>query len=69
MTWWFLVMTILTSAGDNLVRIVDDLLSETAPDEATAPPLALSKTQTAPMPIIESKMQTPIQAPRTSKKK
>ena len=40
-----------------------------APNRATAQPFALTKAETAPMPIIESKVQAPAQASRTSKKK
>jgi hypothetical protein len=36
---------------------------------ANAQPLALTKTETAPMPIIESKVQALAPASRTSKKK
>jgi hypothetical protein len=55
--------------GQAIVGNVTQGRDGTAPGGAATPPLALTKNETAPMPIVESKMQTPVQASRTSKKK
>ena len=55
--------------GQAIVGNVTQGRDGAAPGGATTQPLALTKTETAPMPIIESKLQTPVQASRTAKKK
>ena len=55
--------------GQAIVGNVTQGRDAAAPGAATAPPLALTKTETAPMPIIEGKVQALAQASRISKKK
>ena len=60
----------VSEGGQAIVGNVTQGRREATPDGVATPPLALTKTEAAPMPIIESKkMQTPVQTPRTSKKK
>jgi hypothetical protein len=59
----------VSEGGQAIVGNVTQGPREGAPDGAATPPLALTKTETVPMPPIESKMQTPVHASRTSKKK
>jgi hypothetical protein len=54
--------------GQAIVGNVTQGRGAATPEGATQR-LALTKTETAPMPIIESKMQSPVQASRTPKKK
>ena len=55
--------------GQAIVGNVTQGRDAAAPGAATAPPLALTKTETAPMPIIEGKVQALAPASRISKKK
>jgi hypothetical protein len=55
--------------GQAIVGNVTQGRDAAAPDGVNTQPLALTKGETAPMPIIEGKVQAPVQAPRTSKKK
>jgi len=55
--------------GQAIVGNVTQGRGVSTPDGAATQPLALTRTATAPMPIIESKMLSPMQASRTAKKK
>lgn len=55
--------------GQAIVGNVTQGRNEAAPDKTVAPPLELTDAKAVPMPIVESKKQVPIPAPRTSKKK
>lgn len=55
--------------GQAIVGNVTQDRREAATDGAATPPLALTKTETAPMPIIEGKTKAPVQNRRISKKK
>ncbi len=55
--------------GQAIVGNVTQDRSAAAGTVAPSQPLALTKTETAPMPIIEGKMQSPAPVSRTTKKK
>lgn len=59
----------VSEGGQAIVGNVTQGRREAATDGAATPPSALTKTETARMPIIESKMQTPAQTARISKQK
>jgi hypothetical protein len=55
--------------GQAIVGNVTQGRDGTASGGAATPPLALTKNETAPIPIVESKVQTPVQTSHRSKKK
>jgi hypothetical protein len=55
--------------GQAIVGNVTQGRGGAATEQSASQPLALTKAETAPMPIIESKMQKPVPASRPSKKK
>lgn len=59
----------VSEGGQAIVGNVTQGRGAAAPEGTAPQPLALTKTETAPMPIIESKTQRPAQVSRTSKKK
>jgi hypothetical protein len=59
----------VSEGGQAIVGNVTQGRREATPEGAATPPLVLTKTEAIPMPIIESKMQTPVEIAPTSKKK